>query len=438
MAHKRLLCCLTLSLIGGLAACQAPMAPIPGPSRAWLVGGTRPAVPASWRVEPMLDDLYRVQVPVAEAEGAEARLAASPGVRFVEANRRYRLTEPVSIAAADTPEVLQALRDRPKAPLSWNLRQAGIDIAWDLTTGLRTLKVAVIDSGVDPAHPDLQDHLLPLIDVWEETEGSDTLRTTTGTMTFDGKDGNGHGTHVAGILAGTLDSETGIGGVAPGVTIQPIKATDYEGNTSAYTLARAITRAVAEGCKVINISIGGPPDAAEGRFLQQTVNYALAKGVVIVAATGNESDRRAGQVAPVAIPAAYPGVIAVAAVTDKDAVANYSNGGPQTTLAAPGGGGNRREGARIRSTWPTYTTFEGLKAHIDGPYAELAGTSMACPHVAGAAALLLSREPHLTPAQVRLRLSGTATDVGPAGYDTAGGYGRLQVDRALTATGHGG
>jgi subtilisin family serine protease len=438
MGHKRPLFSLTLALLGGLAACQHPLPDITGPSQSWLVGGAQPAVPASWRVEKLLPDLYRVQVPLNESAGAQDRLKGQPGIQFVEANRRYHLTEPVSIAAAADPDVLPALRDLPDAPLSWNLKQAGIDAAWGLTRGLRSLKVAVIDSGVDPDHPDLHDHLLPLIDLWEETEGSDTLHTTTGTLSFDGKDGNGHGTHVAGILAGTLDRETGIGGVAPGVTIQPIKATDYEGNTSAYTLAKAIARAVAEGCKVINISIGGPPDAAEGKFLQQTVEFAIGKGIVIVAATGNESDRRAGKVAPVAIPAAYPGVIAVSAVTDKDKVANYANGGPETTVAAPGGGGNRREGQRIRSTWPTYTTFEGMKASIDGPYAELAGTSMACPHVAGAAALLLSREPQLTPAQVKVRLAATAVDIGPAGFDTAAGFGRIQVDRALLATGHGG
>jgi subtilisin family serine protease len=431
---------LALALIGGLAACQSPSPGVTGASRSWLVGGARPAVPATWRVDEMLPNLYRVQVPEAEAAEAEARLAAQAGVTFVEPNRRWHLTRPVSVAAAaaDEPAALPALRTRPDAPLSWNLHQAGIDTAWTFTTGLRSLKVAVIDSGVDPDHPDLRDHLLPLIDVWEETEGSDTMHTTTGTLSFDGKDGNGHGTHVAGILAGTLDRESGIGGVAPGVTVQPIKATDYEGNTNAYTLARAINRAVSEGCRVINISIGGPPDAAEGPYLRQTVEQAIAKGVVIVAATGNESDRRTGKIVPVAIPAAYPGVIAVAAVTDKDKVANYSNAGPETTLAAPGGGGSRREGARIRSTWPTYTTFEGMKARIDGPYAELAGTSMACPHVAGAVALLLSREPSLTPAQVRVRLAGTSVDIGAPGYDTDSGFGRVQVDRALEATGHGG
>ncbi|MBC7545105.1 MAG: S8 family serine peptidase [Candidatus Sericytochromatia bacterium] len=440
MARSRPFRTLRLGLIAAslLFACTRPPVAAVAPQAVWLLGGTVPVVPAGWRVETLLPDLHRVVVPLAEAVLAEAYLKGLAGTRFVEANRHYALTRPVSIAQISRPDPLPGFSTRPAAPMAWNLLLAGVDKAWTLTSGNRDLKVAVIDSGVDPHHPDLQDHLLPLVDVWVETEGSDTLHTTTGDFDYDGRDGNGHGTHVAGILAATLDTESGVSGVAPGVTVLPIKATDYEGNTSAFTLSRAIKRAVDEGCRVINISIGGPPDAVEGRALAQTVAFAISKGVVIVAATGNESNRRIGEVAPVAIPAAYPGVIAVSAITDKELIANYSNGGPETVITAPGGGGNRREGAKIRSTWPTYATFEGMKAHIDGPYAELAGTSMACPHVAGAVALLLSREPTLTPAQVRVRLAATAIDVGPVGFDTASGYGRLRVDAALHAAGPGG
>lgn len=419
-----------------LAACQIPAAPA-GPHVSFLVGGNPRDLPASWQSRPILPQVSQIDIPLAEAQGAQERLSALPGVTFVEGNAPFKLAAPVAVAAASR---VSEPPLRPLAPMAvpWNLRLAAVDSAWSMTLGQRGLKVAVIDSGVDPRHPDLQGHLLDLIDVWEETEGPDLLQTASGALSFDGMDGNGHGTHVAGILAATVNDASRISGVAPGVTVLPIKATDYQGNTSALTLAKAVKRAVDEGCRVLNISIGGPPGARGSQTLKAAIDHALAAGVVVVAATGNESDRRTGHVSAVTIPAAYPGVIAVAAVTEKDEIALYSNGGPETVLAAPGGGATRREGAKIRSTWPTYATFESLRAHINGPYADLAGTSMACPHVSGVVALLLSQEPHLTPQQVKVRLAATADDVNLPGYDTASGYGRLNAYRALRGNGHDG
>lgn len=412
-----------------LAACSVPGLN-PGPHATYVVGGEPSALPVGWHSQPILPGLTQIDVPLPEAGTAESRLRTLAGVRFVERNQRMELTRPVVEAQADT-LAEPPLRPLPAQAIPWNLKLASIAEAWSLTLGQRSLKVAVIDSGVDPKHPDLKGHLLPLIDVWEASEGSDLLQTDSGILSFDGMDGNGHGTHVAGILAATVDEQSNMSGVAPGVTVLPIKATDYQGNTSALTLAKAVKRAVDEGCKVLNISIGGPQESSGSKTLQEAIDYAINHGVVVVAATGNESDRRTGKVSPVTIPAAYPGVIAVAAVTEHDQVALYSNGGAETTIAAPGGGATRREGAKIRSTWPTYDTFESLRAHISGPYADLSGTSMACPHVSGAVALLLSQEPYLTPAQVKVRLEATADDVNLPGYDTASGYGRINVYRAL-------
>lgn len=317
----------------------------------------------------------------------------------------------------------------------WNVRAIEADKAWAITTGSEKIRVAVIDSGVDPNHPDLVENIEPMIDMWELTGNTDIYKNGGTTINYGGKDGNGHGTHVTGILAAAINNGKGIAGIAGNVKILPIKAANHQGVTSASILTKAINRAIEEKVKVINLSIGGP--RSEGtKALEDSVKLAIEKGIVFVSATGNESTRNRGVITDVTVPAAYPGVISVSAVTINDKVANYSNGGPEVEIAAPGGGGLSTEGQKIYSTWPTYKTFEGFKSNITGPYANLSGTSMASPHVAAVAALLFTIEPNITAQQVRVRILSTTEDVGTKGFDQATGYGKLNAYKALIANNH--
>lgn len=312
----------------------------------------------------------------------------------------------------------------------WNASDIDADKAWAITTGSKDITVAVIDSGVDPDHPDLKANLLPLIDIWNESGQTDKLRVGLSTIDYTGMDGNGHGTHVTGIIGAVVNNNTGIAGIAGNVKILPIKAANYKGDTYASVIAKAITRAIDEGVKVINISIGGPK--SEGtQALQDAVELAISKGIVFVSATGNESDRAKGSITDVTVPAAYPGVLAVAATTEFDKIANYSNGGSETSVAAPGGAGADNEGRKIYSTWPTYKTYISYTENIIGPYAYISGTSMSSPHVAGIAALVLSREPDLTVQKVRVRILSTAKEIGNRGFDESSGYGKVNAYDAL-------
>lgn len=319
--------------------------------------------------------------------------------------------------------------------LEWNAAAIEADKAWSLTTGSSNITVAVIDSGVDPDHPDLVNNLLPMIDMLEEAGEPDIYKVGLNEVDYAGRDGNGHGTHVTGILGASINNAKGIAGISGNVKVLPIKAANYEGNTSASIITKSILRAIDKGVKVINLSIGGPK--SEGtQALKDAVNLAISKNIVFVSATGNESFRTSGIITPVTVPAAYPGVISVSSVTKYNKVASYSNGGEEVLIAAPGGGGSSSEGEKIYSTWPTYRTYEGYRAGITGPYAILSGTSMSCPHVSAVAALILSREPNLTAQQVRVRLLSTTTDVDAKGFDEATGYGKLNAYKALVLNTH--
>jgi subtilisin family serine protease len=360
-------------------------------------------------------------------------LEQSGAVAYAEPNPSFQL--PRFQVTATEGEAVQP--NDPNYGLQWNMKSASIDRAWSLNDKNPNIRVAVIDSGVDPNHPDLIDHLETLEDVWNEERGPDVYRNpyNANTVNFGGRDGNGHGTHVAGIIAATLNNQIGVAGVAGGgIKILPIKATDYAGNTDAAVLTAAFQRAIDKGARVINISIGGPA-AKSTRALVDVIQLALQRKITIVSATGNESGRFQGNVSPITVPAAYTGVIGVGAHTQYDKVASYSNGGPEIDLVAPGGGGRNPhtgEGQQIWSTWPSYQTFEFFQKRVVSTYyAANSGTSMACPHVAGVVALMLNREPDLTPAQIRSRLIATADDLDAPGFDEASGYGKLNAYRAL-------
>lgn len=271
---------------------------------------------------------------------------------------------------------------------------------WAITRGRPEIVVAVLDTGVDLAHPDLKGRLIPGTDL--------------GSGDATPADPIGHGTHVAGIVAATAGNAAGVAGTAPRVVVMPVKVMNDSGQIWDVTVAEAITWAVARGARVVNLSLGGTRASLP---VNAAIDSARAKGVVVVAAAGNSI---AG--GPVSQPAAHPPAIAVAALRDlgtahgdpgtpaRYARAAFSNYGPEVDLAAPG--------ESILSTWR------------GGGYLTVSGTSMATPFVAGVAALLLSRDPSLTPDEVEAALVSTAIDLGPAGFDDETGWGLVRAGAA--------
>jgi type VII secretion-associated serine protease mycosin len=273
----------------------------------------------------------------------------------------------------------------------WGLRNILAEQAWDITTGAEMV-VAVIDTGVDGGHPDLRGKVLPGFNAL--SGGSNA------------GDDNGHGTAVAGLIAANTDNGIGIAGLCWGCRILPVKVLDARGRGDDAGVAAGIRWAADNGARVINLSLGG---AGESQVLREAVDYAVGKGALLVAASGNERD--AGN--PISYPAAYPGVLAVGATGNSDAITGFSNTGDYLDIAAPGVG-----------LWTTLP---------NGQYGPPNGTSFSSPYVAGAAALVLTLRPDLGWADLACVLEANADDKGVPGKDPEYGWGRLNVFRALQA-----
>jgi len=281
----------------------------------------------------------------------------------------------------------------PLVPAQWGLSRARfLDVD---ASGSPAVTVAVIDSGIDASHPELEGRV---------REGWDFTRKVPGPGGLT--DGYGHGTHVAGVIGARRGDGMGIAGIAPDCTLLSVRIFNDWGHSSEGVAAAAVTWAVDHGAKVINASWGTtlPGEAAKQAFAD-----AVARGTVLVAAAGNS-----GKGADPAYPAAVPGVIAVAASTDLDGWPSFSSTGEHVSVAAPG--------ESILSTYP--------RSRSQG-YRIMSGTSMAAPHVSGLVALMVSREPKLAPAEIKDRLERTAQDTVMTGRDPYSGAGRIDAVRAL-------
>jgi thermitase len=320
--------------------------------------------------------VHHVKVPDHALEKIEAALANNPKVEFVEKN---------FIAEANL------VPNDPGYQSEWHLPRISAPSGWNITTGSSSVPIAVIDSGVDPNHPDLSGKLIA---------GYNFL-----THTADTRDGQGHGTAVAGTAAASTNSGIGIAGVAWQNPIMPIVVWDAAHAGTYSNISAAINYAADHGAKVINISLSG---SSYSSTLQSAVNYAWNKGSVIVAAAGNYSTSSPYY------PAALTNVVAVSATNDSsDAFASFSNYGTWITVAAPG-------------NW-IYTTQNG------GGYWTVYGTSFSTPQVAGLAALLFSLNTALSNSQVVNIIKNSADDVGTPGFDPYYGWGRINIYRALQA-----
>jgi len=278
----------------------------------------------------------------------------------------------------------------------WGISHVGADKAHKAQDKGQGIRIAILDTGVNYNHPDL---------MGAYAGGYDFINNDNDPM-----DDNGHGTHVAGIIAASNDG-VGIVGMAPDVKIYAIKVSDKQGRGTFSGLVEGINWAIENNIDIVTMSITGNGGT---EALQKAVKSAYQDhGILLFVAVGNEGSL-------VGYPAAYDEVIGVGYVNQNDIKSSFSNIGPQVEIVAPGSG--------INSTW------------IDGKYRMLSGTSMATPFVTGAAALLLASDEQKwnesgftngdgiwTNAEVRSVLQNTALDLGPEGKDDQYGYGLLEV-----------
>ena len=299
--------------------------------------------------------IARVRIPAGSDEG---QVAAA-----YQRNRHVQYAEPDYIASAvgsvNDPYYLNATL--------WGLMKVQAPQAWDITIGSPNVSVAILDTGVDLSHPDLQGKIVSSVNFSSSATASDMY---------------GHGTHVAGIAAAATNNGVGIAGLGYNTTVMNVKVLGDDGTGSYAAVANGITWAADHGARVINMSLGGTTPSTT---LESAVNYAWGKGVVVVAAAGNSSSTTQSY------PAAYSNAIAVAATNADDTLASFSNRGDWVDISAPG--------VSIYSTVPTGSC--PLCASTGYGYAS--GTSMASPFVAGLAALVIT---HVTDANG----SGTVND----------------------------
>ncbi|MBC7545787.1 MAG: S8 family serine peptidase [Candidatus Sericytochromatia bacterium] len=342
------------------------------------------------------------------SEGLTELQRIPAGVQVSNAVKGYEADSTVEAAAPNetwTTNVAAPTPNDPRYGEMWHAQKLRYTDCWSKSQGEGTI-VAVIDTGIDANHPDLVGQIAP--------GGYDFV-----SKDNDPRDGNGHGTHVAGIIAAAGNNGTGIVGIAPKAKILPLRVLNDAGQGSTFIIMKAMNYAATKGAKIINLSLGGPPGGILGRtYFRLYGDALLKKGILLIAASGNEGGA-------VGMPAQVASFMAVGATNDLDKTASFSNFGKQVSVSAPG--------VNILSTMPTYPCYLSTNhpGTITTDYSNLSGTSMATPLVAGAAALLLSQNPTWTPAQLRDKLEKSALDLGPAGRDVNYGFGRIRPWVAL-------
>jgi len=315
---------------------------------------------------------------------AVAAIQASPGVVRVEDDLQVTaLPKPPGKGKGPKPKPTPAPETLP-----WGVDRVDAELAWGESTGAN-VRVAIIDSGIDKDHPD--------------------LAVAGGRNVANGRPNNwndkcGHGTLVAGTVA-ALDNEIGVIGVAPGADLYAVRVLNRSCSGWVSDLIAGLQWSMDNNMQVINMSLGLGSDV---QSLHDAIIAAHNQGIVLVAAAGNDGPGDD----TVDYPAKYPEVIAVSATDPSDAIATFSSRGPEVELAAPG--------VNILSTW------------VDRTYRQADGTSMASPHVAGTAALIIAANPGLSADGVRTALRSTADDLGVTGRDDLYGYGLADAEEAVT------
>jgi hypothetical protein len=265
----------------------------------------------------------------------------------------------------------------------WHLRKIGAPAAWDISKGSEKVIIAVLDSGVDPGHPDLAGKLLQGYNFYDNN--------------YDTNDVTGHGTAVAGVAAAVTDNGLGVAGVGWRCSILPVRVTDRSGYVSYSTLSKGLIYAADRGARVAVIAFR----IYGGQSVSSAAKYFMDKGGLVFAAGGNTGSY-------VGDPD-NPYIISVSGTTSSDSA--WGSYGPYIDLSAPCSG--------------IYTTLRG------GGYESMGGTSLSAAIAGGVAALIFSLNPSLGPGKVEEILESTAVDLGAPGYDTRYGWGRIDAERAL-------
>jgi subtilisin family serine protease len=363
----------------------------------------------------------------ADMERLAAEYAADPAVEFAEPDRMVH--------------VLFTPNDQFFTPSTlWGLHKIGAPTAWDIADGTG-VTVAIIDTGIDLAHPDI------VANVWTnpdelsgnglDDDGNGYIDDVRGWDFAYGdsnpSDAHGHGTHVAGTVAAAANNTHGVVGLAFGARVMAVKGLGDSGSGSLSHLANAIKYAADNGADVINNSWGG---SGRSPTIEAMVDYAHALGAVVVSAAGNNNRDTYDS-----FPANAENSLAVAAFTANDTRAAYSNFGMKLDVAAPGGQGGPVSSAspatHILSAVPQNSQLaaSGYPVFLDAlgkSYIPIAGTSMASPHVAALAALLIDLHPAWTNEEIRQAIRQSALDVGAPGFDSDSGYGRIDAAAALS------
>jgi thermitase len=363
------------------------------------------------RVHRQLDGLgvHVLKVPPGSVQGTLRALTANPLVEFAEPNGYvHAFTIPNDPYVTQQQQCYWASSGQCVTQWAWAKVQA-YD-AWTITTGSPSVRVAVVDTGIDVGDPNYY---------WWPDAGHPDLDCQKIIMASfvpgeSGNDDNGHGTHVAGTIGACTNNGVGVAGANWSVQLMGAKVLDYSGSGTISAVASGIKWAADNGAKVINLSLG---TSQASRTLQLAVDYAWNKGAVLVCAAGNAGNTAYNY------PAAYPNCMAVAATDPNDAKAYFSTYGNWVSVAAPG----VNILSTIQDDW-----FWCFLCYAYGYYPEydaLSGTSMAAPHVAGLAALVWARGVCTTNSCVRSKIESTADRI--PGTGTYWRWGRVNYYNAV-------
>ncbi|WP_435319167.1 S8 family serine peptidase [Haloarchaeobius sp. TZWSO28] len=350
-------------------------------------------LPANADVVHENDELGYMAVKLPDQAAAQANSAVAeamkqkPGVKYVEENKTHY--------ALETP-------NDPKFDGQYAPQQVRAPTAWDTTQGSSDVTIAVVDQGVMYDHPDLSAR-------FGSDKGQDFVDSDSDPYP-DSMSDEYHGTHVAGICAGTIDNGTGVAGMSNS-TLLSGRSLSEQGSGSTADIADAVQWAADQGADIINMSLGG---GGYTDTMKNAVSYAVNNGALPICAAGNAGE------GSVDYPAAYNECVAVSAVDENEDLASFSNYGSKIDVAAPG--------VDILSCWTEYKSAYG------GKYNKISGTSMACPAAAGVAALGLAADPTLTVSELRSKLKNTAVDIGLSADQQGSG----RVDAANIVGGGGG
>jgi subtilisin family serine protease len=403
----------------------------------FAVDGTSPAILTA-----------RVKVDPEQTAAVKAELLTNPAVLAVEPEAFAFALEserrPRALVVPVTPN------DPLYHPQAWHYSAIDAPEAWSRTTGSAGVLVAVVDDGIRFDHPAISGNLTSDGYDFVSSRATDVCGVTrdaagdgngydpdpTNPADYDCRTGGlsqlgAHGLHVAGTVGAPGNDAIGTSGVNWSVRIRPVRVLGVGGSGTHYDIAQGILYAAGlpadngsggqvqapSGARIINLSLGG---SSESPTLRDAVRAAAAAGTLVIAAAGNTGDSSPHY------PAAYPEVLSVAAVGPDLSLASYSSYGPAVDIAAPGGDfadGGASFG--VASTVWNYATSQPGYAYYNG-------TSMAAPHVAGVAALVLAAEPSLTADELRQRLTSYALDLGPTGRDDSYGAGLVNARNAVT------